>query len=343
MTTLADDVRAHTEILERSRGANNFMAVAHAMLASQVHRLTLQEFAASARLHPDVMEVLKAPVAALGTGNTPALFQSMATAFTQSLSPTSVLDRLLALGATRAPPTTLAVSITTLIQAGSPAEAAPKVASSLSFGAAGMTLCKSACFVVASDELVKLAGPGSTALFNAQLRAGVTRASNLKLVGALYALTTPIASSGATAQNMLTDIKALLKAVPFEANSKPLFLYRSDTIKAMATANVVAFEDLDVVAGGSLFGVPVMICNELPNDGAMLIDSTGLILSDEGIELDTSRQTSLQLETAPVTDGNAVMQSLYQSNLVALRAERQFSYGPPRPASLASLSGVNYG
>jgi hypothetical protein len=56
-----------------------------------------------------------------------------------------------------------------------------------------------------------------------------------------------------------------------------------------------------------------------------MIDASGLLLGDEGITLDNSRQAALPMETAPdnPTTGSTVLLNLWQRNMLALRAERR--------------------
>lgn len=75
-----------------------------------------------------------------------------------------------------------------------------------------------------------------------------------------------------------------------------------------------------------------------------MIDASGLLLGDEGITLDNSRQAALQMETAPdnPTTGSTVLLNLWQRNMLALRAERWFAFALGRVNAIASLSGVDY-
>jgi HK97 family phage major capsid protein len=346
--SIADSI-AHTAATAAQREKiGEFFAVARSILGCRARGQTATEFVAqSPRLTAPVAEVInKAGVTVLSTGSASALFQPMQQAFLSSLSSNSALDRLLEMGAVRAPINSTVINVTALIAGSSPAEAAPKPVGRLSFSSSNMTLAKATAFLVCSAELVTLSS--ATAIFNNLLRDAVVAACNSKLLAALYALTTPIASSGGSAANALTDITALLGAVSLGTNSRPLFILHPDDVKALATkqtnAGTYAFSDLNILAGGSMFGVPVLASAELPTGGALLVDATGLVLSDAGLELDASKQAALQLDDAPANPPTAssVMTSLWQNNEVALRAERIFSYAPPRANSLAALSGVNY-
>jgi hypothetical protein len=68
------------------------------------------------------------------------------------------------------------------------------------------------------------------------------------------------------------------------------------------------------------------------------------MLGVDGVRLDIARHASLQMDTAPDSPptANTVALSLFQRNMVALRAERTFGFAPIRSGAIASLSGVAY-
>src|SRR5690606_28750715 len=77
-------------------------------------------------------------------------------------------------------------------------------------------------------------------------------------------------------------------------------------------------------AGGSIQGVHVLPSTAVAADSSLLIDPTGLMGDSETILIDASRHGSLQLDDDP-TEGAAQHTSLWQTNTVALRAERWFN------------------
>jgi hypothetical protein len=59
--------------------------------------------------------------------------------------------------------------------------------------------------------------------------------------------------------------------------------------------------------------------------------------------VDASAEASLNLDDAPVTpDAATTFSSLWQQNLLALRAQRYFGYELTRPDAVAVLTGVSY-
>jgi HK97 family phage major capsid protein len=347
LSAVQQDLHAR-EVLERSRGANDFLSVARSLIASRALGVSAADWSEAARLPPSVQEVVKAGVPVMSTSSAAPLYQSMVRAFTESLRPISVLDRLLALGATRAPINALATQITTSIVAGDAAESAPKPCSSMAFSDSNMTLAKVAAFIVITSELVKVADPAAIAIFNTELRNAIAKAGNARLLSSFYGMVTPIASAGATTANVLTDLNALLDAVKTGSTSRLLYVIASDNIKGLAlkthTGGGFAFPGINIATGGELLpGISILISDELPPGAAMLLDATAFILNDQGIELDASRQATIQLESAPAPEtASSVAVSLWQRNLQCLRGERIFSYAPPRTGSIAAMSGIAY-
>ena len=94
MNTIADDIRHHNEILERSSRANHFLSVARALMAAQAHQMPAYQYAEMARLGPDVAQVLRAGVSPPTTASAAALYSPMVRAFTESLRVQSAFDRM---------------------------------------------------------------------------------------------------------------------------------------------------------------------------------------------------------------------------------------------------------
>jgi len=88
--------------------------------------------------------------------------------------------------------------------------------------------------------------------------------------------------------------------------------------------------------GGALLGLPVFTSNacELqgsPNESvAALIDADSIAIADEGASISVSTAGSLQMTTTP-SGGAAQMYSLFQNNLIAVRASRFVNWALRRP------------
>ena len=91
-------------------------------------------------------------------------------------------------------------------------------------------------------------------------------------------------------------------------------------------------------------GVTALVSDSLPSGAALLLDASQIMADSGTITLDTARHASIQFETAPDSPATAstVPANLWQHDLVALKAERDYAYSVMRSTAVASLSGVSY-
>lgn len=102
--------------------------------------------------------------------------------------------------------------------------------------------------------------------------------------------------------------------------------------------------------GGTFFGFPVYTSTSVPIDTGddaiiVLMDASEIFIAEDGgIELDVSREATIQMNTAPDNPPTAstVQTSLWQENLVGLRSEHRVGWLRRRDAGVAYLSGVSY-
>jgi hypothetical protein len=99
--------------------------------------------------------------------------------------------------------------------------------------------------------------------------------------------------------------------------------------------------------GGTLGGMPVIASDHVGNI-VVLVNASDAYLADEGgITVDASREASLEMSDAPtgdaITPTGTSLVSMWQSNCVALRAERVVNWARRRAQSVAYLTGVAWG
>ena len=101
--------------------------------------------------------------------------------------------------------------------------------------------------------------------------------------------------------------------------------------------------------------MPVVLSeNVMPNlgsgspitgDGARIIlaKASEILVADDGqVMLDASNQASLQMDTAPA-DGGQGLVSLWQNNLVGIRAERFINWSKRRASAVQYIDAAKYG
>lgn len=106
------------------------------------------------------------------------------------------------------------------------------------------------------------------------------------------------------------------------------------------------FAGMDMT-GGTLGGMPVIASDYVTNI-VVLVNASDIYLADDGdISIDTSREASLEMSDAPthdsITPTGASLVSMFQTNTVAIRAERVISWLRRRTGSVAYTTGVDWG
>jgi HK97 family phage major capsid protein len=149
---------------------------------------------------------------------------------------------------------------------------------------------------------------------------------------------TEITTTGTTAAQIAADLAGLLAAVtspgPLVWIMKPKTMYRIALVLGSQAAGLPNF----------LFGIPVIASTSSPAQ-ITLLDPTALLFSDTGqFDLDVSEQALLQLDSAPAepTAASTVLHSLYQRNLVAIKALRWLAWLNPSPTTTAAFMTVSY-
>jgi HK97 family phage major capsid protein len=272
--------------------------------------------------------------------------QSLATAFLSSLSAVSAFDALWP-SMLQVPLRTHIVSVSATITSTSISEGSVKPASQISLTASDLDVVKCAAFVAMTAELLRSGTPGALAVLQTELRTAIARATNSIFLPILTASAPSFPSSGVAGSGVRQDLRTLLANVTSGSASK-LFLITGRTIaEALAvlpdTAGGPAFP-LATVTGGSIGGIPIIVCDETAIGEIILVDASQVAAGTEGLVFDTADQASLQLDTVgdspPTASTNLV--SLWQLNLLAVRAERYIGAKVLRSDAVAKITGVGY-
>ena len=98
------------------------------------------------------------------------------------------------------------------------------------------------------------------------------------------------------------------------------------------------------ITGGSIFGIPVIVSNNVSNRVILMHAPSTLYADEGGVSIDASREASVQMDSAPANpaDATTVYVSLWQRNLVGLRAERMITWIRARSAAVTYLTGCAY-
>ncbi|MCV4343244.1 phage major capsid protein [Pseudomonas capsici] len=323
---------------------------------------------------PEVVTVLKAAVAA-GTTTDPAWaaplveYQAMASEFIELLRPQTIIGKIQ--GLRRVPFNIKMSGQTSGSSVNWVGEGKPKPVSALAFDTTTLRFTKAAGIVVLTDELVRFSNPSAEALVQADLTASMAQFLDVAFVDPAIAEVAevspasithgvaPIVASGTTADALKADVKRLFAAF-LAANMTPAGAVWIMTPTMALTIGMMnnalgqpEFPGIDM-NGGTFMGLPVIVSESVPaNPGAgnpvagagqrlILAKASEILLADDGgVTIDVSREASLQMDSAP-TAGATELVSLWQNNMVALRAERFINWKRRRLQAVGYIDSANY-
>jgi HK97 family phage major capsid protein len=166
---------------------------------------------------------------------------------------------------------------------------------------------------------------------------------------------TAIPSSGVDADAVRADLNALW-AVADDTNlpgDSAVYITDSRTARALSMMqNPLGQPEYGQLTprGGSINGVPVIVSNYVNRDsnGSLFIlaFASEIYLADDGlVNIDVSREATIYMDDAAATGTPTAAQlvSMFQTNQLAIRAERYVRWQKRRPQAVAYLDNVNWG
>jgi HK97 family phage major capsid protein/HK97 family phage prohead protease len=243
-------------------------------------------------------------------------------------------------------------------------EAAPKPVTQETFTSVTLTWAKAAAITVITKELAKFSRPSAEILIRDSMVATLTRFFDAHFVSTTAAVSgvspagilngiTAIPASGTTAAALRTDLNNMLNN--FTANNVDV----SNLVLVMSSSTALAISlmvtSLDVptftginASGGTLVGRPVIVSEAVGNRIIALNPSDILLAEDPGVSVEVSDQATLEMDTAPAVGEQSpptavsVLKSMFQYNLIAIRAEQFITWARARTAAVEYISGVAY-
>lgn len=194
---------------------------------------------------------------------------------------------------------------------------------------------KAGKIVVLSDELLRLGDPDAERTVRETVIAGVGAYLDGQLLTNTVTLSaglrpaaitngaTAVTSTGSTAAQMTADLNGLIAAITTTGAALTWIMRPLTAARIAATLGVSA-----TGLPNSLFGIPTILSANSPQQ-ITLVDAANVLYSDTGgINIDTSTQALLELESVPTepTAASTVLTSLYQKNLWAVRVTRWLAY-----------------
>jgi len=248
-------------------------------------------------------------------------------------------------------------------------DGAPKPLTSFAFEANTLTYTKVAAISVITQELARFSTPSAEMLVRDALAGALVERIDIDFIDPAHAATsaspasltnglTAKTSSGTSADNARTDLGVLLNSF-LSANQTPngLVLVMPNTL-AMALSLMVnslgqpEFPGM-TMNGGNLLGIPVITSQYAANQSGggnlvIAINASDIFLADDGgVTIDASTEASLQMLDNPTNNSATAtavsVVSMYQTNSIALRAERFINWKKRRAEAVVYIDDVNWG
>lgn len=247
-------------------------------------------------------------------------------------------------------------------------QGAPKPLTSFAFNDTYHGYAKVANIAVLTDELVRFSNPSAETLVRDSLAGALIERMDTDFIDPTFAGSANVspasitydvtqnASSGTDADAVRADVATAMQ-VFINANITPssgVWIMSSSTaLQLSLMRNALGqkeFPDITMM-GGTFEGLPVITSEYVSadSDGGFiyLVNASDIYLSDDGnVVIDASREASLQMLDNPTNNSATAtpttMVSMFQTNSIAIRAERWVNWSKRRDAAVAVISGVNY-
>lgn len=244
-----------------------------------------------------------------------------------------------------------------------------KPVTSAGYDAVTMKWAKIAAISVVTEELERFSDPAIVQLTRDDLSDAVIERMDEDFVDPLKAVgtgasespasitngVTPIVSSGTDADSIRADIAALWATADNTNLPTGSAVYITDAKTARALSllrNPLGqreFPGVRVNGAGDLDGTPILVSNYVPSDSTgslfILAFASEIYLADDGqVNIDISREATIFMDDAAATATPTAAQlvSMFQTNQLAVRAERYVRWQKRRPQAVSYLSQVNW-
>lgn len=321
---------------------------------------------------PEVAEILKVAVdAGTTTGTTWAApivnYQIMVSEFIEYLRPRTIIGRIPGLRRVpfkiKIPRQTGAASVNWV------GEGKVKPMTSMAFDTVTLEHAKIAGIIALTEELVRFSDPSAEALVREELANAIVQFMDAQFVDPTKAAESPTSPAsitngvtpdnptGTTASALRLDLKTLLTGMYSNNHASGLvwIMTQQQALAISLMQNSLGQPQFPGITpeGGTLLGYPVITSENIPAAGGsptdgypiIILRAPDILLADDGqVSIDASREASLQFETtpdSPVTASTNVV-SLWQHNMIALKAERYVTWAKARSTAVDFIQGARY-
>lgn len=344
--------------------AQVFTRFAMALASSRGNLVQAEALARQMTDTPEVGRILKAAVAAGTTTDTDwaaalAEYQIASAEFVELLRPELLIGRMT--GFRNVPFRTRIPRHTAGASAGWVGEGAPKPMSEEAFDTIVIPNTKIAVIVALTEELVRFSNPSAESLTQQDMVDTVVQYMNEQFIDPTVTASAsrPASitngapsqgSSGATLDDVESDLAAAMAYMAAanipRRNRYWLINPRTEVFLMTLRTTNGPYAYRDEMVRGTLLGIPYLASNTVAiasgDTSIILVEASEILLADDGqVTLDASREASVQMSTTPSAGAQSLV-SLWQNNMVGLKAERYVYWAPRRAAAVFIITGVSY-
>lgn len=375
-TPVAAGAQRGTNVIEIKSNlpkGTGFTRYVMALAASRGARMEALEYAKRwEKTTPEVVQVLKAAVAAGTTTDSNwaaplVVYQNLAQEFIELLRPETIIGRIQ--GFRQVPFNVTMPRQTSGSTVGWVGQGKPKPVGKLQFDQVSLGMAKAAGIVVIAEELARSSSPSAEATVRQDLIETISTFLDAQFIdpsvaevanvspAAITNGATVIDGTGVTSAAFRADVAsafAVLTAAGLKVARAVFVMTETQAMRLSMVVNAFGQPEFPTIsaAGGTLFGLPVITSENIPAEGGspngkrivILIPNEILMADENGVAIDVSREASVQMDTAPDDPATAstVMVSLWQNNLVGLRAERFINWKRRRTGSVVVIENPLY-
>ncbi|WP_343347636.1 phage major capsid protein [Sphingomicrobium sp. XHP0239] len=236
---------------------------------------------------------------------------------------------------------------------------------------------KVAAITVATEEALRDSSPAAEGILRDDLAAAVAERLDRDFIDPAKAAVAGVSpasitngvtfrvASGTDVDALRADVQAVFANFIAANNAPTSGVWIMNGITALAISMLrnplgqKEYPDLNM-GGGTFEGLPVIVSEYVPNDydpddagaaeaGSLiaLVNASDIYLGDDGgMAVDLSREASIEMADNPTQDSTgptaAQLVSMFQTNSVALRAERTINWAKRRATAVAAIASANY-
>jgi HK97 family phage major capsid protein/HK97 family phage prohead protease len=232
-------------------------------------------------------------------------------------------------------------------------EGAPKPTGQLQFASVTLGIAKAAGIIVISEELAKVSNPSAEQVVRNDMIRGMAQYLDQQFIDPTVAAVTNVspasvtnlangfATAGTSGDNARTDIKkaiTLLTAANYPISETVLVMSEANAfaLSTALTSNGVLVNPGLTAKGGNILGLQT-VTSQTAGQVVALVHAPSILYADDGgVNIDISREATVEMNTTPTSPitASSVYVSLWQANLIGLRAERFINWKRARTTAV---------